>query len=175
MNTIAVTGASGYIGQRLIALLEAEPAIERILALDMRRLPSTSPKMAFVEHDVTHPTEALFLEHGVQGAVHLAFLVDPIYDRTRERRIHVGGTENFLAACHAAHVKALPPRRIYPLAALAWKLHLRALSEAPPAMLDYIRYSWVADRSKVIQVTDFRYRYDGYGAMESFLQSRGCK
>jgi NAD dependent epimerase/dehydratase family enzyme len=39
-----------------------------------------------------------------------------------------------------ARVMALPPSMVYPLAGAAWKLHLRALSEAPPAMPDYIRY-----------------------------------
>ncbi len=71
-----------------------------------------------------------------------------------------------------ARVLALPPSMIYPLAGAAWKLHLRTLSEAPPAMLDYIRYPWVADGSKVTHATDFRYRYDGQAAMEDFLHGR---
>ncbi|RMF36779.1 MAG: hypothetical protein D6759_03105, partial [Chloroflexi bacterium] len=33
MKRIAITGASGYIGQRLLARLEAEPAVEQVLAL----------------------------------------------------------------------------------------------------------------------------------------------
>ena len=315
MHTIAITGASGYIGRQLIALLEDEPAVERVLALDIRPLTSSSPKVTFVQHDVTRPMESLFVEHRVRGAVHLAYVLNPVHDREWERRINVGGTENFLAACHAAGVEALliassatvygawpdnppsltedaplrgkpgfpyvedklrqealaaryaqehpdcrvlltrasvvtgphmdnflsrfflkpisfavrgtnpliplvheddtaeatwkilsqappgaynlnapnpvplseitqrigarvlalPPALLYPLAGLAWRLRLRALSEAPPAMLDYIRYSWVADGSKVTRATDFRYRYDGYAAMEDFLRSRGLQ
>ncbi|RMF32903.1 MAG: NAD-dependent epimerase/dehydratase family protein [Chloroflexi bacterium] len=312
MKRIAITGASGYIGQRLLARLEAEPAVEQVLALDIRPLPSPFPKVTFVEHDVTRPMEELFTTHGVDTAVHLAFLVNPIHDRERERRINVGGTENFLAACHAAGVEtllmassatvygawpdnppllpeesplrgkpgfpyvedklalealtaryakehpncrvlitravvvagpnvnnflsrflerpvmfvargadppvplvheddvaeakarllleapagaynlsapnpvrlreasrragtrvvALPPGLLYLLAGLAWKLRLRWLSEAPPAMLDYIRYPWTADGRKVTRVTGFRYRYDGPATLEAFLRQR---
>ena len=107
MKTISVTGASGYIGQRLITLLAQDPTVEHILALDTRSLPLSSPKVTFLEHDVACPMESVFTQYGVQAAVHLAYLVDPSHDRERERRINVGGTENFLAACHAAQVDAL--------------------------------------------------------------------
>lgn len=312
MHTIAVTGASGYIGQRLVKLLAQEPGVDRIMALDLRPLPFAHEKVIFVHHDVTQPMAELFTRYGVRQAVHLAFIVDPIYDRQREMRVNRGGSQNFLEACHAvgaetlllsssatvygalpdnppfisedaplrarpgfpyvedklvqeamarryaqehpntrliitratvvtgphmdnfmsryfsrsvvftvrganppvplvheddtaeatarlllqgpsgayninapnpvplrevvqrlgAHVLSLPPALIYPLARLGWKLRLRFLTEVPPRMLDYIRYPWNADGSKVTRVTDFRYRYDGYAAMEAFLAAR---
>ncbi|NOX62685.1 MAG: NAD-dependent epimerase/dehydratase family protein [Chloroflexi bacterium] len=309
MTTIAITGASGYIGQRLLQHLSQDRSVERILALDIRPSAYRHEKVEFVRHDVTQPMNDLFVRHGVDMAVHLAFLVDPTYDRERERRINVGGTKHFLDACHAAGVRALliassattygawpdnpplipedaplrgkpgfpyvedklvqeelaaryasehpacrvlltrasvvtgphmnnfmaryfvrpvafivrganpalplvheddaaeatakillqappgpyninatnpvpireimqhmnarvlalPPAILYPLAALGWKLRLRALTEAPPPMLDYIRYPWVVDGNKVTRVTDFQYRYDGVAALEAFL------
>ncbi len=312
MTTVAITGAAGYIGQRLLHHLVQEPNIDHIVALDIRPPAFEHPKVTFVHHDVTHPMSELFVRHGVDMAVHLAFIVDPTHDRARERRINVGGTENFLAACHAAQVEtllvassatvygawpdnpplipedaplrgkpgfpyvedklvqeelvarytrehpdcrvlitratvvtgphmnnfmaryfsrpiafivrganpalplvheddtaeatarillqappgpyninapnpvpmqdivrrmgarvlALPPGLLYPLATLGWTLRLRAITEAPPALLDYIRYPWVADGSKVTRVTDFTYRYDGWAALESFVASR---
>jgi hypothetical protein len=39
-------------------------------------------------------------------------------------------------------------------------------------MLDYIRYPWVVDGSKMTHATDFRYHYDGHAAMEDFLHGR---
>ncbi len=312
MTTVAVTGAAGYIGQRLLHFLSLEPNIERILALDVRPPSFQHEKVTFLRHDVTRPMASIFAEHGVDMAVHLAFIVDPTHDRERERSINVGGTENFLAACHAANVGtlliassatvygawpdnppllsedaplrgkpgfpyvedklvqeelaaryahehpdcrvlitratvvtgphmnnfmaryfsrpvafvvrganpalplvheddtaeatarillqappgpyninapnpvpmreivermgarvlALPPAVLYPLATLGWKLRLRAITEAPPALLDYIRYSWNADGSKVTRVTDFQYRYDGRAALDAFLAAR---
>ena len=310
MTTIAITGASGYIGQRLLHHLVQEPNVARILALDVRPSDFQHEKVEFIQHDVTRPMTDLFARRGVEVAAHLAFIVDPVYDRERERLINVGGTENFLDACHAAgvdallisssatvygawpdnpplipedaplrgkpgfpyvedklvqeelaaayarehldcrvlltratvvtgphmnnfmaryfarpvafvvrganpalplvheddtaeatakillqappgpyninapnpvpireimqrmsaRVLALPPSILYPLATLGWKLRWRALTEAPPVMLDYIRYPWVADGSKVTRVTDFDYRYDGYAALEAFLR-----
>lgn len=312
MTTLALTGASGYIGQRLIRILAEAPEIDRILALDIRPLPFQHDKIIFVRHDVTRPMTDLFIEHQVRIAAHLAFIVDPTHDREYERRVNIGGTKNFLDACHAVRVEALlvsssatvygaradnpplipetaplqgrpgfpyvedklaqeelaaryahehpecrvlvtrasivvgphmnnfmsryftrplafvvrganppmplvheddtaratahillqappgayninaptpvplrdiitrvnarvialPPRVLYPLAAVGWKLRLRFITEAPPAILDYIRYPWVADGSKVTRVTDFRYQYDGYSALEAFLVAR---
>ncbi len=312
MYTVAVTGASGYIGQRLVQLLAQEANIDRVLALDIRPLPFEHEKVLFVRHDVSEPMTELFTRHQVRMAAHLAFIVDPIYDRQRERRVNIGGSRHFLEACHAAgcealllsssatvygalpdnpplitedaprrarpgfpyvedklvqeeiawqyaqehpkarliitratvvtgphmdnfmsryfsrslvftirganppvplvheddtaqaterlllqapsgayninapnpvplqevihrmgaRVLALPPALIYPMATMGWKLRLRFLTEVPPRMLDYIRYAWTADGSKVTRLTDFRYRYDGYAAMEAFLAAR---
>ena len=52
MSTIAVTGAAGYIGQHLLDQLAADPDVERVLALDVRRFEHPSPKITSIEHDV---------------------------------------------------------------------------------------------------------------------------
>lgn len=312
MRVVAVTGASGYVGQKVVEQLAAAPQIERILALDVRPATFASDKVTFIEHDVAQPMTALFEEHGVDAAAHFAFVLNPIHDRARERQINIGGTENFLKACHAVraqtvlvtssataygawpdnpprlretmplrgkpgffyvedkvkqdlltqqyaqghpqsrviitrmsvvmgpHVSnyisryflktiailvrgfdppapivheddvtqataqlflqapsgaynldapqpisvrqgitaiggrilALPPSVLYPLAQLAWKLRLTFLTEAPAPMLDYIRYSWSCDGSKVMQYTDFHYRYDAAACIAAFARFR---
>ena len=312
MQRVAVTGASGLIGQRLLERLEADPSVERVVALDLRPPETAGGATLFVRHDVREPMDGIFLRHGIDTAVHLAFLVDPVHDRERERAINVGGTERFLEAAAAAgattvllassatvygawpdnprllpedaplrgkpgypyvedklvlerlaarfarerpscrvlvirptvvvgpHMEnflsrfflrplafrvagADPPvpvvheddvaaaawhllregpagpynlsageglplrevlrlmgRRAIPLpapvlralAGLAWTLRLRALSEVPPAMLDYIRWRWSVDGTRVERETAFRYRYTAEAAMRSFLESR---
>ncbi|MBP7997876.1 MAG: NAD-dependent epimerase/dehydratase family protein [Chloroflexi bacterium] len=107
MRIIAVTGASGYVGQRVVAQLAAAPQIERILALDIHPATFPSDKVTFIQHDVTQPMTALFEEHGVDAAAHFAFVLNPIHDRARERQINIGGTENFLRACHAVQAKTV--------------------------------------------------------------------
>lgn len=310
MEVIAVTGAAGYIGQQLVRQLTAVPGVRKILALDVRPAPAPSAKVQSVQFDVTRSMEALFARAGVDTAVHLAFVLNPIHDRARERAINVGGTRRFLDACRASHVRSLllassgtaygaypdnppalsedaplrgrpgfsyvddklemerlavayqaaeararvlvvrpsvvvgphvdnyisrffrrrvsfafrgvnPPvgvvheddvaracvallqqapagaynlsapnpitlseitRRIgtrvvglpaavvHPLADVAWRLRLRRLTEAPPDMLDYIRYPWVPDGRKVTQVTDFQYAYDSRGAVDALVR-----
>ena len=310
MERIAVTGASGYIGRRLIDHIVADPAVEKVLALDIRALEHPSPRVTFVRHDVTAPMGALFRQHGIQAAAHLAFILDPVHDRERERRVNLGGTENFCKACAAAGVEAmliaasgtgygawpdnpvplteedplrgrpgfpyvedkvaqermadafaaahpetrvlrtratlvlgphvdnfvsryfrrpvafvvrgynppapvvheedvaaatwkllreapagaynldapdpirlkealaitgrpvlaLPAAIMYPLVRVGWRLRLKALTEAPPAMLDYLRYPWSCDGSRVTRVTDFRYRYDARATVVDFAR-----
>ena len=312
MRIVAVTGASGYVGQKVVAQLAAAPQIERILALDIRPATFASDKVTFVRHDVTQPLTALFEEHGVDAAAHFAFVLNPSHDRVHERQINIGGTENFLKACHAVQaqtvlvtssataygawpdnplqlnetmplrgkpgfsyvedkvkqdlltqqyaqehpqsrviitrmsvvmgphvsnyisryflnaiaivvrgfdppapivqeddvaqattclflqapsgaynldapnpisvrqgiaaiggrVLALPPAILYPLASLGWKLRLKFLIEAPPAMLDYIRYPWSCDGSKVTRYTDFYYQFDAAACLAEFARFR---
>ena len=103
-NVVAITGAAGYIGQRLLARLNPEPFVERIVALDRRDLGETPPKVLFFQQDVNAPLEELFAQHGVQAVVHLAFVLRQGRDRKAVHRINVGGTENVLRACRAARV-----------------------------------------------------------------------
>ena len=310
MKRIAVTGAAGYIGRRLIDHIVADPTVEAVLALDIRPLQHPSPKVTSVRHDVTESMTTLFREHGIQAAAHLAFVLNPVHDRKRERQVNVGGTKNFFEACVAAGVEtmliaasgtaygawpdnpvplteehqlrgkpgfpyvqdkvaqetladvyaaalpdarilrtratlvlgphvdnfvsryfrrpvafvlrgynplapivheedvaaatwkllqqapagaynldapdpialaealatlgrpvvALPPALMYPLVGVGWRLRLRALTEAPPPMLDYLRYPWTCDGSRVTRVTDFRYQYDARATLADFIR-----
>jgi len=104
MSTVAVTGAAGYIGRRLLQLLDGDEEVRRVVAVDLRDPGTGSAKVDFVRHDVSEPMAHIFTNYGVTRAVHLAFLVDPVHDRARERRVNVGGTESFLTACDAAGV-----------------------------------------------------------------------
>jgi len=312
VKNVAVTGAAGLIGQRALLHLERDPGVRKILALDLAPPVTDSSKTLPVRHDVREPMDGLFREHGIDTAVHLAFLVDPVHDRRKEREINVGGTARLLEACDAVGVRTVllassgtvygawpdnppllredaplrgkpgypyvedklelermaaeyagshpearvlvirptvvvgphmdnflsrfflrplafrvagadPPvpvvheddvgeaiwrllaegvpggpynlnagtgvplrealarlgRRAVPLPApvlkalawLAWTLRLRALSEVPPAMLDFIRWPWSGDGTRIERETPFRYRYTADEAMESFIRS----
>ncbi len=105
VRRIAVTGASGYLGRLLIASLERRPAVERILALDIRppRAPF-SPKVAFVQCDVTKPLRDLFADHSIDAIAHLAFRIKPDRDRDAAHAVNIGGLANALDACGNAGV-----------------------------------------------------------------------
>lgn len=105
MKNVAVTGASGLIGERLLGRLTADPEVERVIVLDIRRPAVDSPKITFLEKDVSVPFDGLFEEFQVDAAFHLAFILNPIHDRARMRAVNLGGTRNFLAACDRAGVK----------------------------------------------------------------------
>ena len=45
MSTVLVTGAAGHLGQRVVARLSALAEVDRIIAVDRRRMPVTGPKL----------------------------------------------------------------------------------------------------------------------------------
>ena len=101
MSVVAVTGASGYIGQRLRTRLEADPEVARIVGIDVAEPVAGSPKLDFHQIDVRDARCAKALA-GVDVVIHLAFQHDPIRDEERMRSVNVDGTRNVLEAADAA-------------------------------------------------------------------------
>ena len=106
-QVVAVTGAAGYLGRRLVARLQEEPTVQKVLGIDLRPMEEPLPKLYFTRHDVTQPLDGLFREHGVEAVVHLAFVLRQGRNREAVHRINVGGTENVLHACRAARVRRI--------------------------------------------------------------------
>ncbi len=109
-RSVLVTGAGGLIGTRVVSrLIETAPEIETVVALDLRTVPEGS-RIDGVDHhegDIRDPGLAdLMVEHAVDTVVHLAAVVTPGPDSTREleHSIDVGGTENVVAAALTAGV-----------------------------------------------------------------------
>ena len=97
---IAVTGAAGYVGSRLVARLESEPGVERILAIDIRPPPTEyGPKVFYLQHDVRAPFADEFARHGIETVVHLAYVLRPGRNRAAVQSVNVDGARNVLKAC----------------------------------------------------------------------------
>ena len=107
-EVVAVTGAAGYIGRRLVAHLVAQPSIRRIIATDIRPLAEPHhPKVTFLQQDITAPLGPTFEEHGVHAVVHLAFVLRQLRDRRASLRVNLEGAANLLRACESAHVQRI--------------------------------------------------------------------
>ncbi len=70
-STVLITGAAGALGRHVVALVAADPAVERVLALDQRPLGDLPARVepyvvALEQADLKH------LAHGVTVIVHLA-------------------------------------------------------------------------------------------------------
>jgi len=57
---ILVTGATGYIGERLVEALRDKEWVERIVGLDIRESPLRHPKLRFLARDIREPLDDLF-------------------------------------------------------------------------------------------------------------------
>ena len=97
---IAVTGASGLVGQRLLPLLVEHPDVTRVVALDVREPGWRSRNLEFHRVDIAG-TDLKPLLEGIDTVVHLAGVVDPIPDETLMARVNVEGTRRVLAAAAA--------------------------------------------------------------------------
>ena len=114
---MAVTGAAGYIGRKLVSALEQDRSVERVLGIDLLPMAGkASPKVTFLRHDITEPLSAALSDHGVDALVHLAFLLNPSLDRLRSREVNVAGAMRVLRSCAEAgvgHVVYLSSSTVY--------------------------------------------------------------
>ena len=63
----------------------------------------------------------------------------------------------------------LPAALLYPLVGLGWRLRLLRF---PPGLLDYIRYSWVADTGVMTDELGFRPRFGSRDALADYIDFR---
>ena len=105
MRAVGITGAGGYIGQRLIAYLEEQDWCTRILATDIQAPTVESSKLTFLKKDIREPSLLDFWrDQDVTTVVHLAFVVDPMHDEKLMYDINVNGTLNVLKICEELEV-----------------------------------------------------------------------
>ncbi len=103
-QVVAVTGVSGFLGQRLLPLLDASPHIDRVIGLDVRDPARQARKLDFHRVDVLGTPLAPFLR-GAAAIVHLAAVVGAIPDEELVRRVNVDGTRRLLDAATEAGVR----------------------------------------------------------------------
>lgn len=103
-RSVAVTGASTFLGKRLVALLEEDPSVRRVVVLDVKSAPTAGPKTVYYEVDLTQPgvesrlSEILHAE-SVDTLAHLAFAASPTQATAWAHELESVGTMNVLAAC----------------------------------------------------------------------------
>jgi UDP-glucose 4-epimerase len=108
---VAVTGVHTHLGRSLLAALEADPACEAILALDVRPPVVAGPKTRYRRLDLTDPAaDALAADllrtEGVDVVVHAAFLAYPSHVRSWAHELEAIGSLYLMNAvadvCHAS-------------------------------------------------------------------------
>lgn len=102
-RTVAVTGASGYLGALLVRRLLAEPGVERVAGVDIRPAAVRDERYAHFRQDVCDPLDEAFA--GADAMAHLAFLMRQPRDRAEGRRVNVEGARNAAQAGAKAGVR----------------------------------------------------------------------
>lgn len=109
-SVLGITGAFGYIGQRLLERLNRADAFERVICTDIRPPPEKLPARFEYLHCDIRDLERLFRifeETAVQSVAHLAFIAEPTRDPSFEFDVDVGGTQNVLTVCDRLHIGKL--------------------------------------------------------------------
>ncbi|HKA94196.1 MAG TPA: NAD-dependent epimerase/dehydratase family protein [Acidimicrobiia bacterium] len=104
MVAIAVTGASGLVGQRLLPKLAEDERVTRLIGLDVRDPRRRVRNLAFHRVDIGGAELKPLLE-AADVLVHLATVVDPIADEALMARVNVEGTRRVLDAAAAVGVR----------------------------------------------------------------------
>jgi len=109
-SVVAVTGASGYIGTRLLHELETEEDLAKVVAIDTKPLPVPFHHVSLERMDITHPLDDLLKENRVDTVVHLAFILKPGRGRRESEAVrltNLKGLQRVLSACVSAKVRNL--------------------------------------------------------------------
>lgn len=142
MRTIVITGAGGYIGQRLIENLEEQDWCAGILGVDIVEPKVKSSKLTFKNIDIRDHMLIDFLKgHEVDTFIHLAFIVNPMHDEKKMYDINVNGTLNILRICDELkieHIIAASSGTAYG----AWPDNLKPFKEDDPIKLFPPKFSY---------------------------------
>ena len=118
-KVVAITGASGYIGARLLQHLGDEGEVGKLVAMDTRPLPLAVHDATVYNRDVTAPIDDALGHHQVTTLVHLAFTSRQ--GRTRQevraiRQTNLKALHSVLNSCvrvNVGHVIYLSSHAVY--------------------------------------------------------------
>lgn len=107
-RTAIVTGAGGFVGQRLVEML-VERGAERVIAFDIKPPPEPfdHPAIEQVLGDISDEAAVLDAFDSVECCFHLAALVGPYHEENMYERVNYGGTLNVLKACREHGIQKL--------------------------------------------------------------------
>lgn len=114
-RVVALTGAASFLGRNLIGILEEDPSIARIVAVDIEAPVTGGDKTRYYELDLTAPgaevrISEIFSAESVDTVVHLAFLASPSHASAYAHELESVGTMRVITGCRSARVRKLVQR-----------------------------------------------------------------
>jgi UDP-glucose 4-epimerase len=110
MGRIAITGASSFLGERLLRRLIRDGHGDDLVVVDVAEPSISEGAIHFRKVDLTEPAADqamldLFKTDGIETLIHMAFFTNPRRDTTNAHELESIGTLAVLAAAAAANVK----------------------------------------------------------------------
>ncbi len=128
--SVVVTGAAGALGRRLLALLTEDPAVERVVAVDLLEPSAPDPRVEVMNLDLATADLTAAMQ-GASAVVHLAFTIGHELDDDDTGRANAAATKRVLAAAAdagVAHLVVMSSATVYG----AWPTNPVPLTEAAP-------------------------------------------
>ena len=102
-RSVAITGASSFLGKNLVGVLEEDPRIAAVVAIDIKPPPTRGKKTRYYDVDLTQPAAAeraaeILAAEGVDTLVHLAFLASPTHATAWAHELESVGTMHLFHA-----------------------------------------------------------------------------
>lgn len=111
-RVVALTGAAGFLGRNLVGVLEEDPAVAAVIAIDVTPPPTGGKKTRYYDVDLTAQSceerigEILAAEH-VDTVVHLAFVSAPTFASAWAHELEAVGTMHLLNAARQVGLRKL--------------------------------------------------------------------
>jgi nucleoside-diphosphate-sugar epimerase len=153
---VLVTGAAGRLGRRVTALVAADPAVDRVVAIDVRQAPALPNSVTWVREDL-RTVDLTELVKAVDCVIHLAEVSTLANRRAAEaNEVNVEVSQRLLDACRDAQV----PTFVTAISAMvygAWSNNPIPLTEEAPlrpnnllfaqqqAQLEHMVLEWAAE------------------------------
>ena len=132
---ILVTGATGFIGRRIVArLVERGEEVRRLVRPGPNSRASGLPAVHFVTGDITDPESLKAACDGVDMVVHTVAIIREKGKATFQS-VNVQGTRNVVQAAEQAGVRKI--------------VHLSAIGVGPEPKFPYLRSKWEAEEAVI--------------------------
>lgn len=107
MKNLFITGVSGYFGHKLVSMFDQKDEVKQIIGIDIKPPSLPSKKLVFIKHDVRDDMYPTLSKHSIDWAIHAAYILPPIHNKSLMEDININGTKNFLHSCEKAAIKQI--------------------------------------------------------------------